>query len=244
MLGRSERGSFHARYRLFPWRPGRRRSYHGGPRRCAGDARVALARATTTVEVLEARELALMSQLAHQGDSAESVSNATPDGDYRPREASVAFTDKTSRLEDIRAEIDSAVENLGTAPRWRQWLQFTERFHKYSLNNQLLIAMQKPTPVGICASPAPASPPSMAANTAPSATASASTPIAATGRRVAWPPLCGWKNSRRGAREWPQAPLHSLAMALWRPCLAAEQAQGAGCHCEVVFPLSLLLRKK
>ena len=69
-------------------------------------------------------------------------------------------------------------------------------------------------------------------------------PIAATGRRVAWPPLCGWKNSRRGAREWPQAPLHSLVMALWRPCLAAEQAQGAGCHCEVVFPRSPLLRKK
>lgn len=116
----------------------------GGPRRCAGDARIALARATTTVELLEAQELALMSQLAQQGDSSESLSNDTPDrGDHRS-EPSVAFTDKNSRLEDIRAEIDSAVENLGTAPRWRQWLQFTERFHKYSLNNQLLIAMQKP----------------------------------------------------------------------------------------------------
>jgi hypothetical protein len=48
----------------------------GGPRRCAGDARLALARATTTVEVLEGQELALMSQLAHQGDSAEPPTRA------------------------------------------------------------------------------------------------------------------------------------------------------------------------
>lgn len=116
----------------------------GGPRRCAGDTRITLARATAAVNQLEARESELLSQLL-PGDLPDSSNTANHDADHAENPPpSVTFADKTSRLEDIRAEIDSAVENLGTAPRWKQWLQFTERFHRYSLNNQLLIAMQNP----------------------------------------------------------------------------------------------------
>lgn len=107
-----------------------------GPRRCPGDARVALGRASTAVVDLEQAEAELMQELAELGADPGSVAGGV-------REV-VSFSDKETRTEDIRREIDSALTDLNTADNWREWLEFSGQFHRYSLNNQLLIYMQKP----------------------------------------------------------------------------------------------------
>ena len=113
----------------------------GGPRRCAGDTRASFARAATAVATLERDEAHLVSQL--EQSAAPAAAPSTGHRFLQSAPAPVAFTDKNTRLEDIRSEIDSAIEHLDTGERWQEWLQFTQRFHNYSLNNQLLILMQK-----------------------------------------------------------------------------------------------------
>jgi YfiH family protein len=57
-----------------------------------------------------------------------------------------------------------------------------------------------------------------------------------TGRMAS---LCGWKNSRRGAREWPQAPLHSWRWPFGGHVLLPSRLKGQAaiarsfslCHC-------------
>lgn len=56
--------------------------------------------------------------------------------------ARVRFDDKATRTQDIRREIDSAVEHLNTGDRWREFLEVSGRFHTYSFQNQLLILLQ------------------------------------------------------------------------------------------------------
>ncbi|BBX30657.1 hypothetical protein A5768_08130 [Mycolicibacterium fortuitum] len=124
----------------------RSRTEVGGPRRCSGDTRVQLARASSLVATLEREETDLLQRLdqAGVGGGESQAPNAFDGMPDQATASAVSFADKTTRLEDIRSEIDTAIDNLGTAQNWAQWLEFTERFHNYSLNNQLLIAMQKP----------------------------------------------------------------------------------------------------
>ncbi len=56
----------------------------------------------------------------------------------------MSFADKTTRVEDIRREIDDAIANLNTGEQWQDWLHYASQFHHYSLQNQLLIKMQRP----------------------------------------------------------------------------------------------------
>jgi hypothetical protein len=110
----------------------------GGPRRCPGDARVAYGRAAAAVAELERSEAALMQELSELDDPGHAGTG------FGGQRRVVSFPDKTTRTEDIRREIDTAVAELNTGENWREWLEFSERFHNYSLNNQLLIFMQNP----------------------------------------------------------------------------------------------------
>lgn len=122
----------------------------GGPRRCSGDTRIAYSHSAHAVEVLEEAESVLMATLADAGhlgapapaaaDTAPPVVAPTPE----PAPKTVSFADKATRVEDIRREIDSAIANLNTAEQWQDWLHYASQFHHYSLQNQLLIRMQRP----------------------------------------------------------------------------------------------------
>ena len=103
----------------------------GGPRRCSGDTRTALARSSHALAVLEETDRILNRVAADL--AAE-----------QPTPRRVSFADKETRSEDIRQEIDAAMDNLGNSEAWKQWLDFAGRFHNYSLMNQLLIQMQCP----------------------------------------------------------------------------------------------------
>jgi N-terminal domain of anti-restriction factor ArdC/IrrE N-terminal-like domain len=107
-----------------------------GPRRCPGDMRLGYARAARGVKRLERAEDALLSELADLEESNGAASSAV--------RAPVSFADKSTRTEDIRREIDTAIAELGTGPKWQEWLDFQQRFHRYSMNNQLLILAQRP----------------------------------------------------------------------------------------------------
>jgi len=48
------------------------------------------------------------------------------------------------RSRQLLAELDHQVECLRTSAGWRRWVTFASRFTDYSLNNQLLILMQRP----------------------------------------------------------------------------------------------------
>lgn len=105
----------------------------GGPRRCSGDTRAAYGVASLSVAQLERSESLLMSQLA--GPVTDSSAAA------EPRE--IRFDNKETRNEDVRREIDAAIEGLNTGDRWKEFLDVSRRFHNYSLNNQMLILLQK-----------------------------------------------------------------------------------------------------
>lgn len=122
----------------------------GGPRRCSGDTRAALSRSTESVTVLEAAEQILTSALAGAGvgggASGFAERSSAPDTGITaasPR-TPVSFGDKTTRIEDIRREIDTAIANLNSAEAWSEYLEYASRFHNYSLTNTLLILMQRP----------------------------------------------------------------------------------------------------
>jgi antirestriction protein ArdC len=52
--------------------------------------------------------------------------------------------ERQARREADRQRTRDAVEALRTSTGWRQWLSLRRHFHRYSLANQLLIAVQKP----------------------------------------------------------------------------------------------------
>lgn len=58
----------------------------------------------------------------------------------------VSFADQKGddRIRAMLTEIESGVDNLGTADGWRQFLAFQGTFHRYSFNNNMLIGMQRP----------------------------------------------------------------------------------------------------
>lgn len=48
------------------------------------------------------------------------------------------------KREQLMNQLAEEVEALKTSEGWRRWMQTASRFHRYSLRNQLLIAMQRP----------------------------------------------------------------------------------------------------
>lgn len=48
------------------------------------------------------------------------------------------------RVKEITDRLEAGIENLFHSDQYKQWLTTMSRFHDYSLNNTLLIAMQKP----------------------------------------------------------------------------------------------------
>ena len=48
------------------------------------------------------------------------------------------------RLKDITASIEDGIKELFQSESYAQYLQTMSRFHHYSVNNQVLIHMQKP----------------------------------------------------------------------------------------------------
>ena len=48
------------------------------------------------------------------------------------------------RLKDITDSIETGIKELFESDKYRQYLATMSRFHKYSVNNQMLIYMQKP----------------------------------------------------------------------------------------------------
>lgn len=57
------------------------------------------------------------------------------------------MTEKKSskeRLKDITDSIENGIKELFNSDKYKQYLQTMSRFHRYSVNNQMLIYMQKP----------------------------------------------------------------------------------------------------
>lgn len=48
------------------------------------------------------------------------------------------------RVKEITDQLEAGIENLFNSDQYKQWLTTMSRFHDYSLNNTLLIALQKP----------------------------------------------------------------------------------------------------
>lgn len=48
------------------------------------------------------------------------------------------------RRAELLGQLAEQVETLTSSEGWRRWLETAARFHTYSINNQLLIAMQRP----------------------------------------------------------------------------------------------------
>ncbi len=48
------------------------------------------------------------------------------------------------RLKEITDSIEAGIKELFESDKYKSYLQTMSRFHKYSLNNTLLISMQKP----------------------------------------------------------------------------------------------------
>ena len=48
------------------------------------------------------------------------------------------------RVKEITDQLEAGIQDLFESDRYRQWLTTMSRFHNYSLNNTVLIAIQKP----------------------------------------------------------------------------------------------------
>lgn len=48
------------------------------------------------------------------------------------------------RLKDITDSIEAGIKELFESDKYKNYLQTMSRFHRYSVNNQMLIYMQKP----------------------------------------------------------------------------------------------------
>ena len=51
---------------------------------------------------------------------------------------------RQERLKEITDQLEAGIRNLMESNRYREWMDTMSRFHQYSLNNTILIAMQKP----------------------------------------------------------------------------------------------------
>lgn len=57
--------------------------------------------------------------------------------------------ERTERRACERERMQQAIEELRSSEGWQAWLKTRSRFHRYSLGNQLLIALQRPTAVRV-----------------------------------------------------------------------------------------------
>lgn len=48
------------------------------------------------------------------------------------------------RVKEITDKLEAGIQELFSSDQYRDWLTTMSRFHNYSLNNTILIAMQKP----------------------------------------------------------------------------------------------------
>ena len=48
------------------------------------------------------------------------------------------------RVKEITDQLEAGISELFNSEQYKQWLTTMSRFHDYSLNNTLLIALQKP----------------------------------------------------------------------------------------------------
>lgn len=55
-----------------------------------------------------------------------------------------AFKSDKEKLKEITDSIETGIKELFASDKYKQYLQTMSRFHKYSVNNQMLIFMQKP----------------------------------------------------------------------------------------------------
>lgn len=55
-----------------------------------------------------------------------------------------AFKSDKEKLKDITDSIEKGIKELFASDKYKQYLQTMSRFHRYSVNNQMLIFMQKP----------------------------------------------------------------------------------------------------
>jgi hypothetical protein len=56
----------------------------------------------------------------------------------------MAESTSDARKRELLATMTDAVETLRTSDGWLQWLEVAAKFHRYSLGNQMLIALQRP----------------------------------------------------------------------------------------------------
>ena len=54
------------------------------------------------------------------------------------------------RLKEITDSIETGIQELFNSEKYTQYLKTMSRFHKYSLNNTLLIALQDPNATAVC----------------------------------------------------------------------------------------------
>ena len=57
---------------------------------------------------------------------------------------SEAKSDKQQQIKEILAGIESGIQNLFQSDQYRLYLQTMAKFHRYSLNNTILIFQQRP----------------------------------------------------------------------------------------------------
>ena len=48
------------------------------------------------------------------------------------------------RVKEITEQLEQGIKDLFESEQYRKWLTTMSRFHQYSLNNTILICMQKP----------------------------------------------------------------------------------------------------
>jgi hypothetical protein len=52
---------------------------------------------------------------------------------------------KAERLNELHTQLSKGVQELQSGQAWQAWLDTASKFHRYSFNNQMLIALQEPT---------------------------------------------------------------------------------------------------
>jgi len=68
--------------------------------------------------------------------------NTEPAAPQRP--GSFADMDRAQRLRAMHAEVERATRELSSPEQWRSFLDAVNKFHRYSLGNQMLILHQRP----------------------------------------------------------------------------------------------------
>lgn len=63
---------------------------------------------------------------------------------YTPQQREAAREARAAKVEQMHDELTAAVDALTESGQWQRWLDFLGGFHRYSLNNTLLIQVQCP----------------------------------------------------------------------------------------------------